>query len=185
MARVSEEIVVGSDGNVFVAPTGTAAPTDTATALNAAFRQLGFTSEDGVTLSKSRDIEDIEVWQSRYPARKVVTGETFGVGFVMRQWNRQTVELGLDATVSGTTGDYTITPNDPENIDERSVVVEWADGTDNFRLYIPRAFMSENGDIQITKGQAVDLPVTLEALASDASDPWLLFTDATAAFSGT
>lgn len=49
-------------GSIFSAPLGTALPTDATTALNTAFKDLGFVSEDGVTNSDERSTDDIKSW---------------------------------------------------------------------------------------------------------------------------
>lgn len=49
-------------GAVFSAVLGTTLPTDTTTALDAAFANLGFISEDGVTNSNSPTCEDVKAW---------------------------------------------------------------------------------------------------------------------------
>ena len=49
-------------GAVFRAPLNTALPTDTSTALNAAFTGLGYVSEDGVTNANSPKSNSIKAW---------------------------------------------------------------------------------------------------------------------------
>ena len=49
-------------GAIFVAPLGTALPTDATTAKNVAFVELGYVSEDGVTNSNSSSSADIKAW---------------------------------------------------------------------------------------------------------------------------
>ena len=49
-------------GAVYWAPYGTALPTDATTALNAAFKCLGFVSEDGLTNENSPETEDVKAW---------------------------------------------------------------------------------------------------------------------------
>lgn len=49
-------------GAVFSAPLGTTLPTDAITARDAAFVNLGFISEDGVTNSNSPTCEDVKAW---------------------------------------------------------------------------------------------------------------------------
>lgn len=50
----------GTTGTIWRAPKGTALPTDAVTALNAAFKNLGHISEDGVTFSDSKEVEEIK-----------------------------------------------------------------------------------------------------------------------------
>lgn len=49
-------------GAVYRAPAGTTLPTDASTALAAAFQELGFVSEDGVTNNNTPDTENIKGW---------------------------------------------------------------------------------------------------------------------------
>lgn len=49
-------------GAVFRAPLGTALPTDAKTALNEAFKSMGYTSEDGVTNNNSPSFESTKAW---------------------------------------------------------------------------------------------------------------------------
>ena len=50
------------NGAVFWAPAGTTLPTDASTSLSAAFVNLGYISEDGVTISTSEETTEIKSW---------------------------------------------------------------------------------------------------------------------------
>jgi hypothetical protein len=179
MAKDPDEIVVGQNGEIYTAPTGTAAPTTEVSALNAAFVDLGYASEDGVTLSDGKTVENVGVWQSFYPARRIVTAREFNVTFALRQWNKDTVELAFGGTVTEpSSGHFKFSPPAPEDLDIRAVVVDWRDGDRNFRLYIPKAIITESVESNINRGSASDLPVTLSVLAEEGDgDPWNIFTD--------
>lgn len=49
-------------GGIYSAPLGTTLPTDATTALNVAFKNLGYVSEDGVKNSDERSTDDIKAW---------------------------------------------------------------------------------------------------------------------------
>lgn len=49
-------------GAIYVAPAGTTLPTDTTTTLAAAFKSLGYCSEDGLTNSNETESSDIKAW---------------------------------------------------------------------------------------------------------------------------
>lgn len=49
-------------GAIFRAPVGTELPTDATTALNVAFKCLGYCSEDGLTNSNSSETSEIKAW---------------------------------------------------------------------------------------------------------------------------
>ena len=50
------------DGGIYVAPAGTAVPTDATTALANTYKNLGYISEDGVTTQEQRTSEPIKEW---------------------------------------------------------------------------------------------------------------------------
>jgi len=49
-------------GGLLVAPLGTPLPTNETSALNAAFKAVGYVTEDGVTRAESRDTSPIKAW---------------------------------------------------------------------------------------------------------------------------
>ena len=160
MATNANNIVVGSTGTVSVAPTGTAAPTTTSSALNAAFLDMGFLTEEGFTFTESKDIADINVWQSFYPARRLVTGRAVEVSFSLREWKRSTVEFALGGTVTGSAPNWTFNPPSPSTLPTRSLVIDWQDGTKYFRLYFPVGLVSEAVESNVTRTDSAVLPVT-------------------------
>lgn len=173
------QIVVASGGKVYVAPVGTTEPNTPTEALNAAYKDLGYISEEGITAAFGISISDINAWQSQLPVRKVVTGRTADISFTMREWSADTFSLALGGgtfDVSGT--DYLFYP--PANdatLAENAVVIEWNDGTKNYRLIVRKAIVADSVETQLVRNAAADLPVSLSVMGSDSTDAWYLLTD--------
>ena len=168
----ADNILVGSGGKIYIAATNTALPTTIGGALDNNFIDLGYLSEDGITLSSSVDIADITAFQSLLPVRKVVTARTFDLSFVVREWSQDSVKFafggGTFATAGGTT---TFTPPSPaDGVYERSLIAEWNDGAKDYRIVINRCIVSEGVESNITRADAVDLPQTVSVLSSDEND---------------
>lgn len=181
MAKETDEIVVGANGTVRVAPVGTAVPVGIAASYAGTWIDLGYTSEDGVTVRNSRTTVEIPVWQLMYAARRAVTGRDFTVAFVLRQWNESIVPFafggGSIATTAGPPAYYTYTPPDPEDLDERALSVEWTDEAKTYRLHIPRGIVTENVETKIARANAADLPITFGVVGADGVTPWTLITN--------
>jgi hypothetical protein len=179
MTANASEVVVGSGGKVYIAPVGTPEPNTPTEALNAAFKDLGYISEDGVSASFGVTVEDINAFQSLLPIRRVVTGRTADLSFTCRQWNADTFALALGGgSFDETGGNYIFYP--PANNDalaEWAVIIEWNDGSKNYRLIVRRAVVTDSVETQIVRNAAADLPITLSVLGSENTDAWYLFTD--------
>ena len=69
MALNADNVRVGLNGNVYVAPKGTTAPADLTSAWDPAWKDLGYLNDDGVEMEYGTDVEDIMAWQSLSPVR--------------------------------------------------------------------------------------------------------------------
>lgn len=173
MAIDATEVRVASDGRIRVGNVGTLAPADAVAAPDVGWTDLGYASEDGVTITPSMDTEDINAWQSAVPVRRIVTGSTLEVGFTLIQSNAETMALYFNATVNA--GNFEI-PVAPDPL-ERALLVDWIDGGENFRLLIPRAQLSETGEATLARGEAVGFELTFTALAPAAGPLATVFTE--------
>ncbi len=175
----AEETLVGASGAVYVAPVGSTEPTTSRGTLSAAWTELGYLSEDGVTWSVGRSTEDVSAWQSFYPIRTLVTAQTSTLGMTLRQWNADTIVLALGGgTITEDTGEYTYEPPAPGDLDERAIIVDWSDGSRAYRLIVRRAVVSDAVETQLQRGAAADLPVTFNVLGSTAEiQPFILITN--------
>src|SRR5436190_20024423 len=114
------EIVVAGNGQVYVAPKGTALPTDPVAALNANFLGLGYIADDGATITVTPEIGEWSAWQSRTPVRREKTAMQVEVSFGLMQWDEDSVPFAFGGgSVSGSAGSYRYDlPADDAALDE-------------------------------------------------------------------
>lgn len=180
MPKETDQIVVGANGTVRVAPTTAVEPTDISVAFAATWVDLGFTSEDGVTVTDSKTTEAIPVWQLFYPARRIVTERELSVAFTLRQFSGNQVEFafGGGAVSLDSAGKYRFTPPSPETLDVRKLAIEWTDGSKTYRLIIPKGMVTENVETKIARTNAADLPITFSVIGDDTiAAPWYMLTN--------
>lgn len=183
MSNNAAEIVVAADGAIRCAPFGTTLPTATGGPTetpNAAFTDLGYASEDGVTLTSARTIEERMAWQSMVAVRRDETGreDTFATNLL--QWNEDTVKtaFGGGDVVEVATNVYSYEPPAAgDGLDELSVLIDWQDGDKNYRLIIAKATIDGDTEVNLTRADMAILPVTFKALQTEGAAAWRLVSD--------
>lgn len=172
MANDADNVRVGLNGSVYIAPKGTTAPTDLTTAWPAGWVDLGYLSDDGVEMSYSTETEDINAWQSLSPVRKVLTGVDMTLGFTAIELKTATMTLYFPSAtmtdVAGTVHKLSI-PAAPEP-DERAIGLEWVDGDITNRLIIARGEVTDRESITFARSGAVGLGMTVSAYADTAPE---------------
>ena len=73
MATNSDNVLVGVTGAIYKAPAGTTLPTSAYAALDVAFKELGFVTEEGVTEAQLTQVTNLRAWQNGTVVRKVQT----------------------------------------------------------------------------------------------------------------
>lgn len=183
MSQDASQIKVASEGKIYVASLASEPeiPTDTSKALDAAFAELGYASDDGVTFTKSEEVEDINVWQSQTPARRIVTSRDFSAAVPLAQWNRDTVStaFGGGEWSEPSVGVFRFDPPaDGDPLAEYVVVIEGEDGDRKDRFVIERCNVTGEVETQFVRNAPSLLPVTFSALTPDGKErPWFYLTD--------
>ena len=156
-------------GAVFRAPAGTPLPTDATTALNDAFKNLGYISEDGVTNSSSIESEEIKAWGGDTVASPQ-TGKTDTFQMTMiESLNVEALKAYFGNTnVTGDSGSGISIKCNSKELEESVWVVDMiATGNIPHRIVIPKAKPSELEDITYVDNEAAGLGMTLTALPDD------------------
>lgn len=163
------EVRLGTTGNLWRAPSLTAAPADSTAALVAPWVNLGYASDDGFTATPSVDTTDIMVWQSQYPVRSKVT-QSLEFKFKLAQDNEESVKLAFGG------GDWTAgvyTPPEPGEVYENAFCLDVIDGTNTLRYYLARGIVTDVADIVHKADEMIGYELTVKVLGVGSGvSPW-------------
>jgi hypothetical protein len=165
MALDSDNVRVAVTGAVYVAPVGTAAPTTSGSALNAAFADLGYVSADGISENIDRTTNQIRAWQNGSLVREVTSEGTYSVSMTFIETNQHVLELYYGSANSD--GKFEIDPTATGG--RKSFVIDVVDGDLVERIYIPAGEITSLGERTLASGEAVGYEMTLTAYADEGS----------------
>jgi hypothetical protein len=132
---------------ISVAPEGTALPT-TLGALNAAFDEVGWISEDGTEITREASTNEFSAWQGGTIVRVKPTGVKNTMKFQCLEETAITLGLYYPGSTGATaTGVSTISVGGGANTDVRSWVADFHDGDVHKRYVIERGEVTGQGSI--------------------------------------
>lgn len=167
MANTAANVTVGKPkvgGAIYVAPLGTTLPTDSSTALNAAFKCLGYVSEDGVTNSNSPESDNVKAWGGdTVLVLQTDRPDSFSLTLLegLNEDVLKTIYGSSNATVDGS-GNITVKATADEMIGHAWVFEMIMKGNRAKRIVIPNGTISELGDIVYKDDEAVGYNVTIQ-----------------------
>lgn len=152
-------------GAVYVAPYGTALPTTAWQTLNAAFKNLGYVSEDGLVNGVETDVEDVNAWGGDL----VLSGQTtfkemFTVNLLETNADALKTYYGDANVVVEGNGSITVTQSSAV-LPNVSVVFEMVmTGGRIRRIVVPIAQITDrSGEITYVDGEAITYPAVFVA----------------------
>lgn len=159
-------------GAVFRAVSGTTAPTDATTALAAAFKDLGYCSEDGLVNSNSPETTDIKAWggDTVLTIQEEKT-DTFQLTLI-EVLNEDVLKAVYGSTnVTGTlsTG-LTVTANAKEPEEGVWAIDMVLNSNSVKRIVIPKGKISELGDITYSDSDAIGYEITITAIPDESGN---------------
>lgn len=153
-------------GAIFRAPIGTTLPTAAAGTLDAAFKSLGYSSEDGLTNTNSPEVENIKAWGGDI-VLPIQTEKNDQFAFTMLEVLSPDVLAAVYGSdnVTGTLADgITVTANGDE-AEEACWVFEMIMRNGVLkRVVIPDGKITEIGEITYSDSAAVGYACTITAL---------------------
>lgn len=154
-------------GAIFRAVKGTTLPTDASTSLAAAFKDMGYVSEDGVANANEADSEEIKAWGGK-TVLVIITNNSDKFKLSLLESTNVEVLKAIfgpsNVSQDGTT--QAITINVAGLCNDEAVWVIDLQLNDSWmkRIVIPSGVLSELGDVTYKDNEAIAYGVTINAL---------------------
>lgn len=170
---------VGYSGALYVGALGTTFPVNPTAAWGSGWTDVGFISEDGVSLSADLEIQEFRAWGfPTAPIRTQVTNEEFQFTVTVVETNVQTLSLWEGVPIADITSTaasspvpqfLTITKGVADAPDIRAFGLDVIDDTKYIRRMIPRGQVVDRGDVTYKTDELVSYPLTIKALLSSSN----------------
>lgn len=151
---------------LWVAATGSTAPTDATTDLAAAWETMGYVSSDGISLGVDEASEDITAYGTGAPVRTINTSSKQTFSVVCLETNPTVLEVysrkALGTISPDANGDFTITEGVVPT-QRYAFCIDIVDGTNYIRCYYPSAEVTDRQEIQVQSGSAITYGFTVTA----------------------
>lgn len=156
-------------GAIFVAPTTAPLPTDATTALSSAYKCLGFTSDEGITISESSSNQSLRVWEGRVEARNTRTEYTEQLSFTPVECNEDVAKFtwGDGHVTVGNDGSLAI-QHHGGTMEPVHIVIETVPFAGAVARYCAKAQLTERGDMTGNGQDFSGRQATMNCLANEA-----------------
>ncbi|AJC53996.1 hypothetical protein [Streptomyces sp. 769] len=138
------------------------------------FVPLGYSDENGVTITPKIDTDAVNVWQSAVPVLYTVKSASFQIKSTLMEVNKETTELFFGSewkpVKKSANGDveYQLDIRSNPDLKEIALVVDWSQGSGDSqvrnRCVIGRAMISDRGGISLTRSKNQTYELTIDAL---------------------
>ena len=170
-------------GGAFRAPLGTALPVDSTTALNAAFKGLGYVGEEGVEFNPARSTDKKKAWGGDIvKVLQTEYSETWTFTLIeYRNAEVQKAVFGDDnvtvTTATATTGTKLAIKHNGDVLRNEEYVFEMFEADGTTRVVLPNAQITEVGAVSYVDAEVIAYPVTVEAFEDAAGNNSYEYTD--------
>jgi hypothetical protein len=167
MANNAANTLVAVTGSFYVDLTNaSAAPTDTSTALAVGFIDLGYVSEDGVTLSlpDAGDTTPIKAWQNGATVRilRSPSEDSPQLKLTLIETKSDVIKTVFGTTVTQAAAEGSFLINSTITRTPFKSVLHVIDGAELIRIYAPATVVSSVGEITFANQEAIGYEVTLD-----------------------
>ncbi|GAB6898590.1 phage tail tube protein [Kineosporia succinea] len=183
MAKNSDNVRVGYAGSVYVGLVGATAPVNPTAAWDPAdWTELGHISEDGITEQSSRDTAEFKAWGfPNSPVRIQTTSQEFSFQVTFLETSHHILSLfhGIDlddftstASAGGVPQFLKANKGSETGPQERALGIDVIDGTHLQRIIVPKAQITETGDLSYKTDEMVQYQVTFKGLVGSDGVSW-------------
>lgn len=159
----------GADGLalIWMAATGSTAPTDSTSALAAAWKNMGGIAETGASIKQSVSTTKKKFFGSPAIQRTIVTDQETTIDTVFGETNARTQEVywhkALGSITPATTTGVFATTGGTYIRQLYALVVDMVDGVNHMRFYCPQVEVTSNADVTLANSDNVAWGVTFSA----------------------
>lgn len=154
---------------MWMAPLGSAAPTEPVHPLAAAWQSLGYVTADGITLGVDESSEDLTAYGTGVPVRTVNTSSKQTIQVVCMETNPTVLEVyhrkAIDSISPDAAGGFTVTDG-AVTARKYAACIDVVDGTNHMRFYYPSVEVTDRQEFQVANGQGINYGFTLTAYPS-------------------
>lgn len=164
----------------FIAPTGTALPTDVGTGIGQgiddAFIPLGYTGNDGSKFKVDTTTKDLFAHQSLLPLRTIIESQTSTIEIPLLEWTDTGIKTAFNGgSITSTANGHIYTPPAVGTLTEYSIVCDIVDGNKRLRIIAQRAIIVGSVEASLVKNDFGTLPIVANVLApTTAPSAWQL-----------
>ena len=171
-----------TSGAILVAPVGTAMPTTLAAAPDALFKDLGYISEDGLSIAQASTWETVKDWGGDQ-IRKFLSDFTGTLSFTMNEVRSDVLKfvygsanVAITAPTVSTGTLHTVKLNSTEP-DRASLVANILDGPRKIRITATLCQVTERQDLTFNRTAPIQHGVTVETYPDATGNSILIYTD--------
>lgn len=156
------------EGAVYRAPLGTTLPTNAVSDLAAAFKNMGYGSEDGLVNNNTPESEDVKAWGGD-TVLTIQSGksDTFAITLIEATNTDVLKAVYGDANVTGDFESGIAVKANAKEQEAASWVIDMVLKNGIKRIVIPEAKITEIGEIAYTDTSAVGYAITLTAVPDE------------------